>query len=173
MKRSCQDSVNVAAAAPSLFANGVFHADDTLVSAESPAAPGETLTLYATGLGSAEDETPVTVRMGGSPAIPGTATLVKSVPGLYAIRYRLTATPIGAVPVAVVVANTVSNALTGALPATLNATAEATPAPANNRVPAPGHRSESPRSSSRPRIYRRTCSSRGTLPSQGLFHTTV
>jgi uncharacterized protein (TIGR03437 family) len=104
--------VHVAPAAPALFANGVFHSDDTLVSAESPAVPGETLTLYATGLGTAEDETAVIIRMGGSPAIPGAATLVKSVPGLYAIRYRLPATPIGAVPVALVIGDTVSNTLT-------------------------------------------------------------
>jgi uncharacterized protein (TIGR03437 family) len=102
----------VAPAAPALFANSLFHADDTAVTTESPAVNGEALVLYATGLGTPEDESPVVVRLGGGAPIPATATIVKSVPGLYAIRFRLSNAPLGAVPVAVVAGTAVSNTLT-------------------------------------------------------------
>ena len=51
-------AIDIAAAAPALFVSGDFaiatHADNSVITPEKPAAPGELIVLYAAGIGKAE-----------------------------------------------------------------------------------------------------------------------
>ncbi|HWF46103.1 MAG TPA: IPT/TIG domain-containing protein [Bryobacteraceae bacterium] len=98
----------VAPAAPGIFtvnASGtgdgiILHADNTLITSAKPAAAGETVVIYATGLGPtspsfatgaaanlANNATlPVTVTIGGQPATVTYAGLTQSLVGLYQVN---------------------------------------------------------------------------------------
>jgi uncharacterized protein (TIGR03437 family) len=104
--------VDVAATAPALFANAVFHADDSAVGPESPATASEVLTLYATGIGTPEDESPILVKFARNAPVAATASLVKSVPGLYAIRFRVSGELASAAALQVIAGAAASNVLT-------------------------------------------------------------
>ena len=66
--------IPIGAASPGLFFSGtnvgvITHANGTLVTTASPAVPGETVSIYATGLGAASPVVPTGVRAGASIAV--------------------------------------------------------------------------------------------------------
>jgi uncharacterized protein (TIGR03118 family) len=67
---SAASTVNIAAFSPGIFAGGITHANNTAVTTANPAAAGETVTIYANGLG----QTSPAVPTGELPA--GTVTTV-------------------------------------------------------------------------------------------------
>jgi uncharacterized protein (TIGR03437 family) len=116
----------VARNAPGLF-NGVFHADGSAVSGDSPAVFGELLTVYGTGFGPTNPArldgfpipaTPVyavvdtvEVRVGDSPITPEQAFAVQGRVAIDAVRFRIPdGTPAG--PLKVLVNGVESNSIT-------------------------------------------------------------
>ena len=97
--------------APAIFPNAITHANGTLVSAASPAAPGETLVIYMTGLGQVDGRldtgqpapsspllrvtTPVEVQIGDVSVPAGFAGLS---PGLVAVYQVNVAVPSNLTP---------------------------------------------------------------------------
>jgi uncharacterized protein (TIGR03437 family) len=55
---SAASTLNVGAFSPGIFTGGITHADNTPVVAANPAVAGETVTIYATGLGQASSVVP-------------------------------------------------------------------------------------------------------------------
>ncbi|MDP9053045.1 MAG: hypothetical protein M3N93_01890 [Acidobacteriota bacterium] len=116
---------SLAPAAPGIFtmnASGtgdgiILHADNSLVSAARPATAGETVVIYATGLGatspvfatgtaaSMANNTvmPVTVTIGGKPATVTYAGLTQTLVGLYQINAVIPAGLTGSQPVFITV----------------------------------------------------------------------
>lgn len=98
-----REMVQVEIAAPGIF--HVAHADGSLVSSESPAQPGESLVVYAAGLGPVHPgleagtepaagadhstELPVMVEYAGRRIEPMFARLVAGMPGVYQVGFRL------------------------------------------------------------------------------------
>ena len=134
---SAPQTMPIATAAPGIFsvssdgagAGIVTHADaaGTLVSAQNPALPGETVILYATGLGrvsppvatgalpsgASSVASPMTVTIDGVQVTPDFAGLSGCCVGLNQINVRMPAqTRVGAVPVTISVGGKVSNTLT-------------------------------------------------------------
>jgi uncharacterized protein (TIGR03437 family) len=123
-------TVNVAPAAPGVFfADGqtpaVTHADGKLVTAASPALPGETVSVYMTGLGTVTGEiaagapapsspllpvrAPVTATLGGISMQPSFAGLAPGFAGLYQVNIRIPQLSTGIYPLVVEVAGVGSN----------------------------------------------------------------
>jgi uncharacterized protein (TIGR03437 family) len=99
--------VQIAEAAPGIF-SPVQHANGTNVTASAPAQPGETLVVYATGLGVvdntgleagqispatplARSTTGVMVQIGGTTVVPDFAGLTPGFVGLYQVNVKLPA----------------------------------------------------------------------------------
>jgi uncharacterized protein (TIGR03437 family) len=55
---SAASTLSVGAFSPGIFTGGITHADNTAVVAANPAMAGETVTIYATGLGQASSAVP-------------------------------------------------------------------------------------------------------------------
>ena len=116
---------SVAAASPGIFTvNGsgagdgvILHADNSLVSSAKPATAGETVVIYATGLGTTKPAfatgaaanlayntvMPVTVTIGGQPATLTYAGLTQSLVGLYQVNAVVPAALTGSQPVLITV----------------------------------------------------------------------
>jgi uncharacterized protein (TIGR03437 family) len=121
----------VAQAAPGIFTvNGsgagdgvILHADNSLVTSADPAAAGETVVVYATGLGPtspafatgaaanlANNTTlPVTVTIGGQPATVTYAGLTQSLVGLYQVNAVVPVGLTGSQPVVITAGSTYSS----------------------------------------------------------------
>ena len=54
---SAETTIRLSETAPAIFPNGILHTNGAPVSASSPAVPGETLVVYATGLGQVDGRT--------------------------------------------------------------------------------------------------------------------
>ncbi|MDP9055496.1 MAG: hypothetical protein M3N93_14525 [Acidobacteriota bacterium] len=115
----------VAPAAPGIFtvdgsgagAGVILHANNSLVSAAQPATPGETVVIYATGLGPTvpafptgavanlanNTALPVTVTIGTQPATVVYAGLTQGLVGLYQVNAVIPAGLAGTQPVAITV----------------------------------------------------------------------
>lgn len=132
-----ESRVTVSAAAPAIFSlpgeggprPAVAHSDGSLVSAASPAAPGEHISIYLTGLGQVESgmragqaapgappvsaRTPVRVRFAGTPVAASFAGLAPGYAGLYQVNVRV---PFdlrgGAQPLQIVAGEAASNLVT-------------------------------------------------------------
>src|SRR5262249_55826115 len=99
---SADVNVNVAEAAPGIFSGAVQHADGTPVSAALPARVGETLVVYAAGLGPVDSQleagqvstssplaravAPITTEVGGISVVPDFAGLTPNFVGLYQVN---------------------------------------------------------------------------------------
>jgi uncharacterized protein (TIGR03437 family) len=121
----------VAVASPGIFtANGsgagdgvILHADNSLVSSTRPATAGETVVIYATGLGTTKPAfatgaaanmanntvMPVTVTIGGQPATVTYAGLTQSLVGLYQVNAVVPAGLTGSQPVVITVNSSYSS----------------------------------------------------------------
>lgn len=75
--------VSISAIAPALFEGALLRADGTAVTEEAPAKPGETLSVYATGLGSG---TRVGVEW-DSQEVAAQATAVAELQGVYVVTF--------------------------------------------------------------------------------------
>jgi uncharacterized protein (TIGR03437 family) len=82
---SGSQSVNllIEAAVPALFPGLVFHEDGSLVSPASPAQPGETVSLVATGLGAAPVAAPQVTVGGQAAAVSNIATPAPGINQVY------------------------------------------------------------------------------------------
>uniref|UniRef100_Q01ZC1 Metallophosphoesterase n=1 Tax=Solibacter usitatus (strain Ellin6076) TaxID=234267 RepID=Q01ZC1_SOLUE len=94
--------VSINDSAPAIFATGITHAGGAAVSAAAPAAPGETLTIYMTGLGQVDGKlaagqaapstpllhvlAPVLVQIGTAQVSPDFAGLAPGFVGLYQVN---------------------------------------------------------------------------------------
>jgi hypothetical protein len=97
--------LDIAEAAPAIFSGGITHADGTAVNSANPARAGETLVIYATGLGSVDhavepgDVAPdaplcralaqVTVQIGGATVTPDFAGLTPRFVGVYQVNVKV------------------------------------------------------------------------------------
>jgi uncharacterized protein (TIGR03437 family) len=72
---SAASMLNLGAFSPGIFAGGITHADNTLVVTANPAVSGETVTIYATGLGQASSAVPTGEVPSGSVATSTTPTV--------------------------------------------------------------------------------------------------
>jgi acid phosphatase type 7 len=122
-------TVNIAEAAPGIFPGGVVHASGRAITAEDPARAGETVIIYASGLGEVTSRIasgflspalplaycaiPVTVQIGGASVSPDFAGLAPSFVGLYQVNVKLPATLApGAYPLRLTSRGNSSNAVT-------------------------------------------------------------
>ncbi len=76
--------VSIAAIAPALFEDALLRADGTAVTKDAPAKPGETLSVYATGLGKG---TPVGVEWNGE-EVTAQTTAVVELQGVYMVTFE-------------------------------------------------------------------------------------
>ncbi len=90
-------SVVVRDVAPAIFSvaidggpsPAVLRANGTLVSAKSPAAPGERVSIYLTGMGRLDGTLPVEVRIGGAVLTPSFAGLLPGSVGVYRVEVEI------------------------------------------------------------------------------------
>jgi uncharacterized protein (TIGR03437 family) len=111
--------VELARVSPGIF--GVTHRDDASVSGSHPADPGESLSLWVTGLGSAAStrsgaaggmpESRIQIQLGAARVSPETIELVASMPGLYRIHFSLPQAQSGATEVSLLVDGRRSNVI--------------------------------------------------------------
>lgn len=102
---SAETAVMISEVAPAIFSPGVFHADGTPVSESFPAAAGESILMFLTGLGAVTGEiaagrvapfsplltvrAPVEVRLGIISVMPSFAGLAPGFVGLYQVNARI------------------------------------------------------------------------------------
>jgi uncharacterized protein (TIGR03437 family) len=100
---STETTIHVREFAPAVFEGKVFHDNGTPVSEESPALPGELLTIYATGLGPLREDVPagtapeapvptaapVEVRISDMDAAVAFAGLAPGLAGVYKVVFRI------------------------------------------------------------------------------------
>ena len=72
---SAASTLNVAAFSPGIFAGGIAHANNTAVTTASPAVAGETITIYANGLGQTSPAVPTGQLPSGTAASVTTPTV--------------------------------------------------------------------------------------------------
>jgi uncharacterized protein (TIGR03437 family) len=114
--------IDVVPFAPAIFAQAIFRADGSALSSEAPARVGETLTLYATGLGalstpmevgkeweSSPVQAKVEIKLDDTMLSPTFAASSKGTPGVYQIRFVVPALAAGAHNVAIRVGGALSN----------------------------------------------------------------
>jgi acid phosphatase type 7 len=89
--------------APAIFAGALFHANGLQVSKETPAAAGEIITIYLTGLGAVASAVvpgeasppnvavtnPVLIKVAGTDIAPQFAGLAAGLSGVYAVTFRV------------------------------------------------------------------------------------
>jgi acid phosphatase type 7 len=117
--------VTIEAVAPAIFEGAIFHQNGLQVTGETPAFPGEVLTIYLTGLGSpAEDvvageaarsvplSVAVTVQVGDFRIPPVSARIAEGMAGVDIVTFELPSGVHGIVGLSVIAAGVQSNAVT-------------------------------------------------------------
>ncbi|MBI3280198.1 MAG: hypothetical protein HYZ57_10190, partial [Acidobacteria bacterium] len=106
---SVETAIRIREVAPALFSTALFRADGRQIAEDAPAAAGEIVSVYGTGLGAVDGETaidqpaaaahpvvaPVRLLLDGAFMDPLSATLAEGLVGVYKITFGVPAVPAG------------------------------------------------------------------------------